>query len=46
MLEPYDIVEVDKAKKSIAQTILEMAIGVGRTAMGGLGNALPTRVLY
>lgn len=46
MLEPYDIVEVDKAKKNIAQTILELALGVGRTALGGFGNALPTRVLY
>ena len=46
MLEPYDIVEVDKAKKNIAQTILEIAIGAGRSALGGFGNALPTRVLY
>lgn len=46
MLEPYDIVEVDKSKKSIAQTILELATGAGRTAIGGFGNALPTRVLY
>ncbi|MEP7147345.1 MAG: SLBB domain-containing protein [Acidobacteriota bacterium] len=46
MLEPYDIVEVDKAKKNIAQTILEIALGAGRTALGGFGNALPTRVLY
>ena len=46
MLEPFDIVEVDKAKKNIAQTILEMALGVGRTALGGFGNALTTRVLY
>lgn len=46
MLQPYDIVEVDKAKKSIAQTILEVVAGAGRTAIGGFGNALPTRVLY
>ena len=46
MLEPYDIIEVDKAKKSIAQTILELATGVGRTAIGSFGGALPTRVLY
>ena len=46
LLEPYDIVEVDKAKKSIAQTILELAVGAGRTAVGGLGNVLPTKVLY
>ena len=46
MLEPYDIVEVDKAKKSIAQTVLELVMGTARTAVGGFGNALPTRVLY
>lgn len=46
MLEPYDIVEVDKSKKSIAQVIMDVAIGAGRTAIGGFGNALPTRVLY
>ncbi|MGQ0542453.1 MAG: SLBB domain-containing protein [Blastocatellia bacterium] len=46
MLEPYDIVEVDKAKKSIAQTVLELVIGAGRSAIGGFGNTLPTRVLY
>lgn len=46
MLEPYDIVEVDKSKKSITETILEIAIGTGKSALGGFGNALPTRVLY
>ena len=46
MLQPYDIIEVDKSKKSIAQTILEIATGVGRTALSGFGNTLPTRVLY
>ncbi|MBA3631966.1 MAG: SLBB domain-containing protein [Acidobacteria bacterium] len=42
MLEPYDIVEVDKAKKSIAQTVLDIAIGSAR----GFTNVLPQRVLY
>ena len=41
-LQADDIVEVDKAKKSIAQTILEIATGSAR----GLGNALPQRILY
>lgn len=36
MLSPYDIVEIDKAKKSIAQSILEMAIGTARNAVGVL----------
>ena len=46
MLEPYDIVEVDKSKKSFAMTILEIATGTARQAIGGLGGALPTKVLY
>lgn len=46
VLKPYDIIEVDKAKKSIGQTILEIATGVARTAASGFGNTLPTRVLY
>jgi polysaccharide biosynthesis/export protein len=46
MLEPYDIVEVDKARKSIAMTVLEIVTGTARSTLGGFGNALPTRVLY
>lgn len=46
MLEPYDIVEVDKSKKSIAMTILEIATGTARQALSGFGSGLPTKVLY
>jgi len=46
MLEPYDIVEVDKSKKSIGQLVLETVTGVGRSAITTLGTGLPTRVLY
>lgn len=46
LLEPYDIVEVDKSKKSIAQTILEIAAGAGRSTIGSVTNGLSTRVLY
>jgi polysaccharide export outer membrane protein len=46
MLEPNDQIEVDKTKKSIAQTILEIAIGAGKGAVGGFTNVLPQRVLY
>ena len=46
MLEPYDIVEVDKSKKSIAQTIFEIVTGASRTALSSVGNGLGTRVLY
>lgn len=46
MLEPNDIIEVDKAKKSIGETIFELATGTARTAIGGFGGMLPQRVLY
>jgi polysaccharide biosynthesis/export protein len=46
MLEPYDIVEVDKTKDSLGKTILAIAAGAGRSAIGGFGNVLPQRVLY
>lgn len=46
MLEPYDIVEVDKAKKSIAMTILEIATGTARQAISSFGGGLPQKVLY
>jgi polysaccharide export outer membrane protein len=43
MLEPYDIVEVDKAKKSIAQVVFETLTGAAKTV---IGQALPARILY
>ncbi len=46
MLEPYDIIEVDKSKKSIAQTILEIAIGAGKGGVSAVTNGLGTRILY
>jgi len=46
MLEPYDIIEVDKAKKSIGQTILEIVTNAGKTAVGGLSGGLTQRILY
>jgi polysaccharide export outer membrane protein len=42
ILAPYDIVEVDKSKKSIAQTVLEIATGSVRN----FSQVLPQRVLY
>ena len=41
LLSPYDIVEVGKAPKSIAQTILEIAVGSARTT----ASSLPQTVL-
>nr|MBA2735557.1 SLBB domain-containing protein [Pyrinomonadaceae bacterium] len=46
MLEPYDIIEVDKSKKSIAQTILEIAIGAGKGGIATVTQGLGTRILY
>ena len=40
-LQPFDIVEVDKAPKSIAQTVLEYATGAARSAT----TTLPLRVI-
>ncbi len=46
MLQPYDIVEVDKSKKSVGQTVLELVMGGVRTGVtGGIGG-LPTKILY
>lgn len=45
-LQPYDIIEVDKSKKSIAQIILETVAGVGTSAVSTFGTGLPTRILY
>lgn len=45
-LQPFDQIEVDKAKKSVAQTILEIASGAARTSVTGFTGLLPQRVLY
>lgn len=42
LLSPQDIVEVDKAKKSILREVLDIAVGGARSFSGGL----PQRVLY
>ncbi len=46
MLQPYDIVEVGKTKKSIAMTILEIAIGAGRQAVQSAANSTGGRIIY
>lgn len=46
LLEPYDIVEVDHAKKSIGQTILELATGAARTGLSSATGGIGTRILY
>jgi len=42
VLQPFDIVEVDKSKKSIGQTILEIATG----SVKNFSQVLPQRILY
>lgn len=46
VLRPYDIIDVSKTKKSIAQVILEAATGFGRTGLSTLGNGMIQRVIY
>lgn len=46
MLEPYDIVEVDKSKKSVWQIALELATGLGKQGLGAVTSGLGNRVLY
>lgn len=46
MLEPYDIVEVDKSKKSFGQLAFEVITGAGRTGISSITQGLGTRVLY
>jgi len=46
MLEPYDIVEVDKSKKTIQQIVFETITGVGRQALGGISGGITNRIMY
>jgi polysaccharide export outer membrane protein len=46
MLEAYDIVQVDKATPSIGKTILDLAVGAGRGAIGSVSSGIGYRVLY
>lgn len=46
LLEANDQIEVDKTKKSVMQTILEVATGAARNSVTGFTGLLPQRVLY
>jgi polysaccharide export outer membrane protein len=46
MLEPYDIVEVDKAKDSIGVAILKFAIGAAKTTATNAASSGGYRILY
>jgi protein involved in polysaccharide export with SLBB domain len=45
MLEPYDIVEVDRAKDSIGKTILDIVTGAARTGVSSFATG-GARILY
>ncbi len=45
-LQPYDIVEVDRARDSIAMSILKIAIGAGRAGVNAVATGSGYRVLY
>ncbi len=46
MLEPYDIIQVDKAKDSMALTILKAVAGFGKQAVGSMTSGLSYRIAY
>lgn len=46
MLEPYDIIQVDKSKDSMATTILKAALGIGKQMAGSLSSGLSYRIAY
>jgi len=45
-LAPYDIVVVDKAKDSIAQSILKLAVGAGKGVVSSMTGGIGYKVLY
>ena len=46
MLQPYDVVVVDKAKDSIGKIMLDLAIGTGKGAISSVTNGIGYRVMY
>ncbi|HMT06408.1 MAG TPA: SLBB domain-containing protein [Pyrinomonadaceae bacterium] len=46
LLSPEDVIEIDRAKESIAQTILRFALGMGKTIVTSGANSVGYRVLY
>lgn len=46
MLAPYDIIEIDKSKDSLATTILKIVTGASRTAVSSLATSGGNRILY
>ena len=46
MLEPYDIVEVDKTKDSFLQILLKAVTGAGITGISTVATGGMSRILY
>jgi len=46
MLQPLDIVEVDRAKDSLGMSILKLAIGAGKSTVTSLTGGVGYRVMY
>lgn len=46
MLQPYDIIDIERKKKSMAQTVLEVVTGVGRSAARTVVTGGANRVIY
>ena len=46
LLQPYDIIEVDKAKDSLGVQILKIAAGAAKTTIGSVATQGGYRVLY
>lgn len=46
MLEPYDIVEVDKAKENIGQTLMKLVVGAGTQGAAAIATGGASRILY
>lgn len=46
MLQPYDIVEVDKAKENIGQTLMKLVVGAGTQGAAAIATGGASRILY
>ena len=46
MLQPYDVVVVDKAKDSIGKILLDLALNTGKGAIGSVTNGISYRIMY
>lgn len=46
MLEPYDVIDIDKKKDSIGKVILKAITGAATTGITSLGTGIPGTILY